>query len=69
MHPKINARIPQTNHQLREMTKGLTENHVAMLRYTLLQFLLQETASMLVFAEVGDLALQFLETSSCKAVD
>lgn len=51
------------------MPESLPEDHVAMLRDTLLQLLLQITAAVLVFAQGGNLALKILKASACKSVD
>lgn len=58
-----------TDHEFRKMTKCFAEDHVAMFWNTLLELLLQEAASMLVFAKICNLALQLLKTSASKTVN
>jgi hypothetical protein len=51
------------------MAVSLSKDHVAMLRGTLFQFLLEITAPMLIFAERSDFSLKVLKTSPSEAVD
>jgi hypothetical protein len=55
-------------HQVREMTEGFTEDHIAMLGGTLLELLLEVSAAVLVLAQRGDLPHQILDVSACEAV-
>ena len=40
-----------TSHQLNDMRRGLVEDNLEMLRVALFKLLLQETATMLIFAQ------------------
>ena len=51
------------------MTESLLEDHIAVLRQTLLELLLEITASMLVLTKRGYLPREILEASASKAVD
>ena len=56
-------------HQVSEVTKCFAEDHIAMLRNALLELLLEVTATVLVFAECGYLALEILKASASETVD
>jgi len=51
------------------VTIGLPEDHVAMLGNTFLELFLQVPTSMLIFAKLGDLALQLFQSRSREAID
>ena len=59
----------RTGHEIREVSECLAENDIAMLRDALFKLLLQVTATMLVLAQVRDLANEVLETRAREAVD
>jgi hypothetical protein len=58
-----------TSHEVREMTKRLPKNHVAMFRNALLQLLLQVPASMLILAHTSDLSLKIFQASTGKPIN
>ena len=58
-----------TCHEVREVTEGLAEDHVAVLRNTFLKLLLQVAATVLVLAELWDLANEVLEPRTGEPVD
>ena len=58
-----------TGHKFREVTESLSEDHVPMLRNTLLELLLEVPAPMLVFAQRRNLALEILEPHTREAVN
>jgi hypothetical protein len=60
--------VELTSHQIGKMTKGLSENNVSMLRYTFLEFFLQEPTAMLVFAHTRDFPNQVLQPAAGESV-
>lgn len=55
-------------HQVREMAEGFTEDHIAMLGSTFLEFLLEVAAAVLVLAQRSDLSHQILDVGAREAI-
>ena len=56
-----------TSHQLDDVHSNLVENHLHMLRIALLQFSLQVSTAVLIFAEAVQLTLIMLKRKICKS--
>lgn len=57
------------DHELREVTVRLVEDHISMSSLAFFQLLLQVSTTMLVLAEVQQLALQILDSNTRETVD
>ena len=58
----------RVNHEISEMRVNLGENHISVLRYALLELLLQEATTMLVFAEGSHIALKVFQTQTSETI-
>ena len=58
-----------TRHEVSEVSEGLAEDHVTVLRNALLELLLEIAAAVLVLAQSRNLALQIFQTRSREAID
>lgn len=58
-----------TGHEVREVAKGLAEDHIPVVRNTFLKLLLEIPTSVLVLAQARNLASQILKTSAREAID
>jgi hypothetical protein len=58
-----------TGHEVREMAVGLSEDHVSVLGDTLLELLLEVSATVLILAERKDLALEVFDSGAGESVD
>jgi len=58
-----------TRHEIREVTVSLSEDHVSMLRDSLLELLLKVSATVLILAERKNFSLKILDPSSSESVD
>ena len=65
----VNGVEKRTSHKVREVAERLAEDDVAVLRDTLLEFLLQVAATVLVLAQARDLADEVLEARAREAVN
>jgi hypothetical protein len=58
-----------TSHEIRKVAKGFSEYHISVFRNSFFEFLLQVSASMLIFAQSGYFPLEVFDASASKSID
>jgi hypothetical protein len=67
-YPYLSSRA-RTGHEISEMAKRFTKDHITMFRDAFLQFLLQIPTTMLILAQRWYFTLQILQGSAREAID